>query len=138
MYMEVYNNLDKLIKKYACCYEIGEPSIRMLTDDKENKTLKQLQTNYKGTKIGDLVDNYDPINIIIIAYNGKLKQYNANIIKFMNEYIARKKIFMLIVPLEFDFEHLVKSVKANSIDAISWHEKNGEKYKDYIIVVKKD
>ena len=133
--MEVYNKLVPLIEKYG--YELDKINIRMLTDDKENEILKQIQNNYKNAKLGDLIDDYNPVNIIIVAYNGKLKQYNVNMIKFMNEYIERKKIFMLIVPLEFDFDHLVRSLNANSIDAISWY-KNGNKYKDYIIVVKKD
>ena len=136
MYMEIYNKMDPLINKY--CYGLDNPIIRILTDDKENDLIKYIKKSYKGTQIGDLVDDYDPVNIIIITYNGKLKQYDANMIKFMNEYIERKKVFMLIVPVEFDFDDLVKNVKANSIDAISWHEKNGKKYKDYIVVVKKN
>jgi hypothetical protein len=132
--MELYKKLDIQLQKHSAVDKIN---IRIITDNGKSELVKLTQKEYKDAQISTLVDDFDPADIIIIIYDERIVQYDANIIKFMNEYIKRKKLFILIVPLEFDFNHIVENVKANSIDAISWH-KDNKKYKDYIIVVRKD
>jgi len=134
--MELYNKLNRLVKQY--CYNVVNINIKILTDEKDSEIINYILKNYKNASISKLVDEYETADIIIIYYNGKVKQYNDKIVKLINEYIERKKVFMLIVTLEFDFDYIVKNVNANSIDAISWHDDNGKKNNEYIIVIKKN
>jgi len=130
----LFDKITKLVDKYSCACD---NNIDLITDDKENDTVKKLLNQYKNCKIKSEIDDFDQACIIIFYYvNSGL--YNEKTIKFINEYVNIKKTLILIVPLNFDFNFVVLNSTANSIDAINWRDKNGHKYKDYIIVINKN
>ena len=133
--MELYDKLNKTINKI--CYEDHKVNIKIFTDEKDNIIINKILNNYKNASISNLVDDIDPVNIFILYYNNGLKRYDDKIMKFINNYIERNKTFILIVNRDFDFDYIVKSIKANSVDAISWYI-NEKKHKEYIIVIRKD
>ena len=73
-------------------------------------------------------------NPIILLYYQDMLKYDDKIIKFINENVIKNKTFILIVQMIFDFNHLIKNIVANDIEAISWHGKN--KLENYIIILK--
>ena len=128
---------DKLIKvidkyNYECANEID-----ILTDNQSDDIIKKLLEKCKFCKIKSEIDDLDQACIILFIYENP-EVHNEKTIKFINEYINSKKTIILIVPLKFDFNYIVKNSDANSIDAISWKDKNGNKYERYIIVINKD
>jgi len=128
---------DKLIKvidkyNYECANEID-----ILTDNQSDDIIKKLLAKCKFCKIKSEIDDLDQACIIIFIYENP-EVHNEKTIKFINEYINTKKTIILIVPLKFDFNYIVKHSNANSIDAISWKDKNGNKFEKYIIVINKD
>ena len=131
----LFDKLTKLIDKYSCeC----DNNLDLVTDDRSNDTIKKLLKKYSNCKIKSEIDDFDQSCIILFFYTNP-ELYNEKTIKFINEYVSIKKTLMLIVPLNFDFNFIVKnSSTANSIDAINWRDKNGNKYKDYIIIINKN
>lgn len=128
---------DKLIKvidkyNYECANEID-----ILTDNQSDDIIKKLLAKCKICKIKSEIDDLDQACIILFIYENP-EVHNEKTIKFINEYINTKKTIILIVPLKFDFNYIVKNSNANSIDAISWKDKNGNKFEKYIIVINKD
>jgi len=109
--------------------------------------LKQLITKYdylnKGTYV--ITQNKELFNGLDIKFKSETDDFDGSQIiisdhtnfDFINEYINKKKTIILIVPLKYNFNALIKNVKSNSIDAINWKNQDGTKYKDYIIVINK-
>ena len=130
----LFNKLTKLINKYSygCNNEIN-----ILTNNQYNDVIKELLKKYDTCKIKSEIDDFDQSCIIFFLYENH-RLYNEKTIKFINEYINKKKIIILVVSLDFDFDSIVKNSITNSIDAISWKDENGNKYKNYIIVLNKD
>lgn len=128
--MEEYNKLEKLIDKYL--YECQEKTIKIMTNEPNDELVKLIQKKYKGTQILNK-QKIDKSCIIILH----LQKQDSQMIKFINEYIDKHVIFLAIVPLDFDFDHIIKNVNANSIDADYWR-KDGQRYKNYIVTMKKD
>jgi len=130
----LFDNLIKVIDKYN--YECAD-EIDILTDNQSDDIIKKLLEKCKFCKIKSEVDDLDQACIILFIYENP-ESHDEKTIRFINEYISTKKTIMLIVPLKFDFNYIVKNSNANSIDAISWKDKNGNKFEKYIIVINKD
>lgn len=129
----LFDKLTKLIDKYN--YECKN-GVYILTDNKSNDTISKLLGKCKSCEIVSDVDDFDKACIILFMYDNP-KLYNEKTIKFINEYINLKKTILLVVSLDFDFNYVVANTNANSIDAISWKDKSGNKYEKYIVVVNK-
>ena len=99
--------------------------------------LIKLLKKYELSKIKSHNSNFNQTHIILFSYENH-KLYDEKTFKFINEYLNKHKIIILVVPLIFDFDSIVKKSVANSIDAISWKDEHGKKYKNYIIVLNKD
>ncbi|ARF12387.1 hypothetical protein Klosneuvirus_5_57 [Klosneuvirus KNV1] len=127
--MEEYNKLEKLINKYL--YECIEDKIRIITNNPNDDLVKLIFKNYKA-----VISNEQKIkeSCIVIIH---LQQFDKKLIDYINKHLDNNVIFLAIVPLEFDFDQLIKSAKAHSIDAYYWR-KDGRKYKNYIVTIKKD
>jgi len=127
--MEEYNKLEKLINKYL--YECIEDKIRIISNNPNDELVKLILKNYKA-----VISNEQKINnsCIVVIH---LQDFDKKLIDFINKHLDNNVIFLAIVPLEFYFDHLIKSAKANSIDANYWR-KDGRKYKNYIVTIKKD
>ena len=131
----LFNNLKKIIDKqlYECL-----PKIHILTDGHQNGLITSLTKEYQNKiHISSLISDFTDAGIIIMWYDGK-KKYDTKLIKFMNEYIDKDKVFILIVPKDFDFHYIVNQTPAKSIDAISWLKDNtDQKDENYLIVINK-
>lgn len=128
--MEEYNKLEKLINKYL--YECDEKKIQIITNDPNDDLVKLILKNYK--EAGILNDQKINHSCLVILHH---QQFDKKVIDFINQFLTKNVILLAIVPLEFDFDNLIKSVKANSIDADYWR-KDGERYKNYIVTIKRD
>lgn len=128
--MEEYNKLEKLINKYL--YECTDKKIQIMTSKPDDEIIKMIQKNYKGVDIlnGEKINK----SCLVILH---LQKFDKKLLEFINDHIKYNVIFLAIVPLGFDYNNLIKSVKANSIDADYWR-KDGERYKNYIVTIKKD
>jgi hypothetical protein len=114
------NKLNQIITKYGHdCDEIGIMA---------NKN-ELLGLDTKNIKLRLETDNFDSSCIIIM--------FNNNNYKFINGYINKGKTIIMINPVNYNFNELVKSINANSIDAISWRNDDGQKHDQYIIVINK-
>src|SRR5690348_6376313 len=127
--MEVYNKLEKLINKYL--YECTEKKIKIMTPDPNDELVKLILGNYKEASV--LKEQKINDSCIVIL----LQPIDKKIIELINKTIDQNIIFIGIVLLDFDFDNLIKNVKANSIDADYWR-KDGERYKKYIVTIKRD
>lgn len=127
--MEEYNKLEKLINKYL--YECHDKKIQIMTSELNDEIVKLIMKNYKEANIMKN-KKIDKSCIVIIHQN-----IDEKMIKFINQHLEQNVIFLAIVSLEFDFGNIIKSVKGNSIDADYWR-KDGKKYKNYIVTIKKD
>lgn len=127
--MEEYNKLEKLINKYL--FECSDKKIKIITTKPDNELIKLIQKNYKEVEIlnGNKINS--PCLVII------LQDIDNKILDLINQHMKQNVMFLAVVPLEFNFDNLVKSVEANSIDADYWRV-NGKKYKSYVITVKWD
>lgn len=129
----LFDKLSTIINKYmySCTKEIS-----ILGND-QDQTIDMLIKKYKSMKLRSEIDDLDQSCVIVLMYN-KMNEFNHNVMKFVNEYVNKKKTIIAVVQLDFDFDSLVKQTKANSIDAINWKDKNGNKFENYIIVINKD
>lgn len=128
--MEEYNKLEKLINKYL--YECADKKIQIMTNDPNDESVKLILKNYKDADIlnGEKIKSSC---IVILHY----QKFDDKMINFINEHLTKNVIYLAIVPLKFDFNHLIKSIKASSIDADYWR-KDGSRYENYIVTIKKD
>lgn len=131
----LFNNLKKIIDKQL--YEYPH-KIHILTDGHQNGLITSLTKEYQQKiHISSMISDFSDAGIIILWFNGK-KKYDTKLIKFINEYIYKDKVFILIVPKDFDFHYIVKQTPAKSIDAISWLKDNtDQKDENYLIVIRK-
>ena len=128
------DKLAKLIDKYNYGFN---KEISVLTDNQSDENIIKLLKKYELSKIKSHNSNFNQTHIILFSYENH-KLYDEKTFKFINEYLNKHKIIILVVPLIFDFDSIVKKSVANSIDAISWKDEHGKKYKNYIIVLNKD
>jgi len=129
----LFDKLSAIINKYMYG---SRKEISVLGNEKD-KTINMLVKKYNLMKFRSEVDDMDQSHIIILMYKN-MDTFNHQTMKFINEYINKRKTIIAVVPLNFDFNALVKDTKANSIDAINWKDKNGNKFENYIIVINKD
>lgn len=114
------NKLSQIITKYGRdCNEISIIA-------NKNELLK---LENKNVKIRSKSDNFDSTCIIIMSSDSDYK--------FINECIDKNKTIIMVNQLNYNFNELVKSINANSIDAISWRNEDGQKHDQYIIVINK-
>lgn len=121
------NKLVPIINKYG--YNCNK-KISIITDDQKNEFIVNLPKIFENTEIGDSNDS-----CFILFWFKNAIRYNENLVESINKHLNNDKILLLIVPLDFDFNHLIKNTIANGIDAISWHGKNQIKY--YFIILTK-
>lgn len=134
--MQLFNKLSKIINKYSYnCNYTKNKEISVLTHEQNDETLNKLLDEYKFMKIKTEVDDFDQSCIILFYKN--ISTLTQQTINFMNEYVNKNKTIIIIAALNFDFNLLIKSINANSIDAVNW---SNEKLKNeyYIIIVNKD
>jgi hypothetical protein len=99
-----------------------------------NKYTDNNKINIQSDNNIDEIFVNDPKSNVVLIYKNLLS-YDENIVKSINEYIGKNKIVINIVKLNFNFNLLVKEIRANSIDVFSWRGKDGVKLEEYIIVI---
>jgi len=105
------DRLNKLIKQYTySCTTIKKISI--ITDNKNDQLLQNILKDNKNANISNLTSDFSTICLIIIKY----KNTNGVITNFINNNVNKKII--LIVEKDFDFDNLIKTSKAHSINAV--------------------
>ncbi|QKF94343.1 hypothetical protein QKU48_gp0885 [Fadolivirus algeromassiliense] len=129
----IVDNLNNLLTKYT----VDCNKIKIITNDENNDNVKQFMKSNNIKKISSEIDDFDDSCIIIIWYKN-YNQYDNSKIKFIDEYLKVKKIFILVVPLKFDFHNIVAKCSSSSFDVISWRNEMGEKYPEYVITIKND
>ena len=67
-----------------------------------------------------------------------IMQTNNADYSLINNFIKSNKTVVLIVDFKFDFEALVLNTDANSIDAISWKNSNGQRSEPYLVIINKN
>lgn len=132
----LFNNLKTIINKYSYTCD---KKINILTDDHLNNIIQELVKEYQNKiHLSTLIDDFGDACIIILWFDKYIKKYDTKLMKFINEYIEKDKIFIFIVPKNFDFNYIVKHTTANSINAISWLKEESDIRDDkYLIVIKK-
>jgi hypothetical protein len=123
--------LDKLIKilnkyKYDC-----DGKLNILTNSSENLFVNRLKRKIEELEINKKIKD----QCIVIFWYENIVIYSDEQIKQINDCLNKNITALLIVPMNFDFDHLVKNTTANNYDVISWHGKN--KIEQYIIVISK-
>lgn len=130
MYM-LANKINLLVTKYKkkCNKEVS--LIGFKSDDEVTKFI--ISTGV--AKIRDI--NYTLNNSCVIVLDSVTAMMDsANVVDYINKLII-KSVIIVIVPVNFDFNNFVLSVKSNYIDAINWKNNNGKKNDKYLIVVNK-
>lgn len=128
----IVDKLNGIINRYT----LDCNKIKLIAND-DHADIKELMEANNIKEISSDVDDFDDSCVIIIWDKG-VKDYDNKKIKFINEFLKVKKVFILIVPLSFDFHNLVSRCHSNSFDAISWRNDKGEKYDEYCIIIKND
>jgi len=117
------NKLSLYIKKYS-----GDSnSVNIYTDETKSKIVDKLSKKFKNYKINEKTSYTSSVFI----YN-KIDQKQ---IKFINDLLIKNSVVALIVNKDFDFNNLVQTTVASSIDTISWH--GGHKFKYYFVILNK-
>lgn len=111
-------NLNNLINKY------NPKNIGYI-----NVTIPEIYNLPNVKQINDT--NYNKYDMMIIQTNNV--DYSL-----INNFIGSNKTVILIVDFNFDFEALVLNTDANSIDAISWKNSNGQRSEPYLVVINKN
>lgn len=128
--MDEYNKLEVLINKYL--NECINKNIKIISDDNEDILVKTIMQKNKNAKLFNKSEIDESCVIVLIH-----PKHNDELIELINDNIDKNVIFLAVVPLSFDFDNIIKSVKGNSIDADYWR-KDGKKYKNYIVTIKHD
>jgi len=123
----LFDKLKPIIDKNI--YECNK-NIYILNSDNDKEITDLILATYSTAKISNPNDDFDKACLILMWLNNTKK---SQIIKFINEYLDKKKIIILIVPMDFDFNYIYNHTIANSLDMINWKNNN----KIYFIMLKK-
>lgn len=124
----MFDKLKLIIDKniYECNKNI------YILKDNNKEIIDNLLKTYPNAKISNFNDDYDTSCLILIQFKtNTIKDHN--LLSFINEYLKKNKIFVLIVPMDFDFSYVYNHTVANSLDTINWKNNNDA----YFIVLKK-